>query len=87
MFNIIYLYILHTGLDYPIGYNLGSLKLGAWAGPIIEKHLAEKEGKQQPEIKEIPKLFMVSRVRTLKGRPYWEKDVCEKYGLHNKVNP
>ena len=56
----------------------------SWASPIIERHLAEREGKFEKE-PEISKLHMVYRVKTLKERPYWEKEMCVKYGLDEKV--
>ena len=32
--------------------------------------------------KDPPKLLMVRRVKTIAGRPYWEKDYIKQLGLH-----
>lgn len=45
---------------------------------------------RKDEIKEESKpsalLHLVTRVKTLKGRPYWEKDTMKRLGLHTRKN-
>ena len=47
-----------------------------------KKRNAEGENNEQNELHMI---HVVTRVKTLKGRPWWEKQICEEFGIHEKV--
>lgn len=52
-----------------------------WAGPIIEWN----EKKEKLEQEESSPLHLVKKVKTVKGRPYWEKNIMKDIGLGKKV--
>lgn len=54
----------------------------SWAAPIFDK----LEQKQTEEIQPPSPLHMVCRVKPLKGRPYWEKEIMQKFGLDGPVS-
>ncbi|KAK7503816.1 hypothetical protein BaRGS_00004939 [Batillaria attramentaria] len=55
----------------------------SWALPLLERQqkLQEQEHSKQPPAM----LHMVVRVRSTKGRPYWEKDTIKSLGLEDKM--
>ncbi|XP_071127776.1 large ribosomal subunit protein uL30m-like [Mytilus edulis] len=55
----------------------------SWATPIVERHMGREERVKKEQ--EVSKLHMVQRMKDLSGRPYWEKEICEKYGLDTKL--
>ena len=53
-----------------------------WAKPILEY---QEQKQSRKEVGEPHMIHIVSRVKTMKGRPWWEKDVCKEFGLDEKV--
>ena len=54
----------------------------SWASPLLEKLQQQQEASGKEEADGQPAmLHMVSRVRDLHGRPYWEKRTMESLGL------
>ena len=55
-----------------------------WKKELIKmnENIKERANQAKPE----PHLLhMVMRVKSVKGRPYWEKDLIEEMGLDGKV--
>ena len=57
-----------------------------WIKPL-EEYKAEKAAKDAEGVKEPHMLHCVWRTKPLAGRPWWEKQIMEKFGLDgNHVN-
>ncbi|XP_074650840.1 uncharacterized protein LOC141905739 [Tubulanus polymorphus] len=54
--------------------------LEAWAGPILERQRLKKQ-QQETETKQPHKLHAVCRIKKLKGRPWYEKNMMQHLGL------
>ena len=51
-----------------------------WKKDLVDMHKRMEERANQPP-PDPPMLFMVERIKRLKGCPYWEKDACAELGL------
>lgn len=57
-----------------------------WAKPILELVQEEQAAKASESAKEPHMLHVVRRVAAIVGRPWWEKDIIEKFGLTESVS-
>ena len=56
----------------------------AWADELIE-YRKERESEQDKPLSDPCPLHVVWRVRSLCGRPWWEKDIITKLGLEEQT--
>ena len=56
-----------------------------WAKPLIEQSQLAPKQEESLEKKEPHMLHVVYRIKTVRGRPWWEKELIEKLELDGPV--